>query len=61
MKFKDLAIQDVFTREGQNAQFVKAPEVRVSCCKVRCNAKKRDSDEEVVFRPLDEVVKINEK
>ncbi len=61
MHFKDLAINDVFCREGQNAQYAKVPEIRVSCCKVKCNAKKRDTEEEAVFRPLDQVVKINEK
>lgn len=49
MLFKDLSINDVFVREGQNAQYVKVPEVRVSCCKIKCNAKRKTNNEEVVF------------
>ena len=58
MQFKDLAINDVFCREGQNAQYIKVPEIRVSCCKV--NATLRKDTEEEADRPLDQVVKINE-
>lgn len=58
MLFKDLSVNDVFVREGQNAQYVKVPEVRVSCCKIKCNAKRKTNNEEVVFRPLDKVTRI---
>lgn len=58
MQFKDLAINDVFVKEGQNAQYIKVPEVRVSCCKIKCNAKRQLNNEEVVFRPLDKVTRI---
>lgn len=58
MKFKDLKINDVFVKNGQNAEYTKVPEVRVSCCKIKCNAKRNVDNTEAVFRPLDEVVKI---
>jgi len=58
MKFKDLAINDVFVKNGDNTQYIKVPERRVSCCKVGCNAKVVQSQKEVVLRPLDEVKKI---
>ncbi len=61
MEFKDLGVNDIFVKEGQNNQCVKVAEVRVSCCKVKCNAKRRDTGEDMVFRPLDKVTKINEK
>ena len=58
MQFKDLPINATFTKEGQNAQYVKVPEVRVSCCKIRCNAKRKTDNAEQVFRPLDKVTQI---
>lgn len=58
MLFKDLAINDVFVKEGQNAQYVKVAEVRISCCKVRVNAIRKTNNQEVVFKPLDKVTKI---
>lgn len=60
MDFKDLAINDVFVKEGQNAQYIKVPEVRITCCKVKVNAVRKTNNEEVVFKPLDKVTKIEE-
>lgn len=58
MKFKDLKINDVFVKDGQNAQYTKVPEQKASCCKIKCNAKRNSDNQEVVFRPLDEVNKV---
>lgn len=61
MQFKELAINDVFVKQGQNAQYTKVPEERVSCCKVKCNAKRKMDSADAVFRPLDEVTRIEKK
>lgn len=58
MLFKDLSVGDVFVKDGQNAQYVKVQEVRVSCCKVKVNAVRKTNNEEVVFKPLDQVTRI---
>jgi hypothetical protein len=58
MKFKDVKLNDVFVKQGQNEQFKKVAEQRVSCCKIKCNAKSITSQKDAVFRPLDEVTKI---
>jgi hypothetical protein len=58
MKFKDLSVNDVFTVNGQSVQYMKVPEERVSCCKIGCNAKTVSDQQSAVFRPLDEVTKI---
>ena len=58
MKFKDLSVNDTFVRQGQTLEYTKVPEERVSCCKVGCNAKAVITGQCEVFRPLDEVNKI---
>lgn len=58
MHFKDLQINDVFIKNGGSTQYTKVPETRVSCCKVTCNARSVQDHSEAVFRPLDEVTKI---
>jgi len=58
MLFKDLSVNDTFVKEGKNTHYVKVPEVRVSCCKIKCNAQTKDDKKEVVFRPLDKVTRI---
>lgn len=56
MKFHELAVGDRF-RVG-NQEFEKIPEVRVSCCKIKENAKSIVSGNTEVFAPLDEVDKV---
>lgn len=58
MKFKDLNIGDIFVVKGQTAEYKKVPEERVSCCKIGCNAKAVADQQSAVFRPLEEVTKI---
>lgn len=61
MQFKDLNNGDVFIKQGKSAEYTKVPEQRISCCKVKCNAKRNTDNAEIVFRPLDEVVKVENK
>jgi len=58
MKFKDLRVTEKFYKQGSNTEYEKVPERRVSCCKVKCNAKTLHEGKEIVFKPLDEVTKI---
>lgn len=58
MKFKDLAVGDIFVKQDQAAQYKKVPEQRISCCKIKVNAIRQTDNAQIVFRPLDEVVKI---
>lgn len=58
MQFKDLGINDQFTKQGSPVVYTKVPEQKVSCCKVSCNAKDLRTNTNVVFRPLDEVTKV---
>lgn len=58
MQFKDLRINDVFIKSGEDTQYTKVPEIRISCCKIKCNAKNITNNADAVFRPLDEVTKI---
>ena len=60
MKFKDLRISEKFYKQGSNDKYEKVPERRVSGCKVKCNAKTVAEQKEVVFKPLDEVTKIED-
>lgn len=62
MKFKDLKINDIFIKPGElNTRYIKVKEERVSCCKIKLNAKTKDGKTTAVFRPLQEVVKIVEE
>ena len=61
MQFKDLSINDIFVKQGQNAQYEKVPEVRVSGCKIKWNAKRKLDGAEAEFRHLDEVTRIEKK
>lgn len=56
MKFHELAVGEKF--KFNNREYVKIPEVKVSCCKVKHNCEIIDNNEKVVLKPLDEVEKI---
>jgi hypothetical protein len=56
MKFHEVAVGEIF--KFNNQEYVKIPEVRVSCCKIQQNAQILGSEEKVVLKPLDEVEKI---
>lgn len=61
MKFKDLKIDDVFVKSGDSKQYVKVKEQRITCCKVKLNCKTVEGNSTAVFKPLDEVTKIENK
>lgn len=56
MKFHELEVGQKFTFNNQ--EYVKIPEVKVSCCKVKHNCEITQTNEKVVLKPLDEVEKI---
>jgi hypothetical protein len=56
MKFHELAVGERF--RINNEEYEKIPEVRISCCKIKENAKSATSGQTTVFAPLDEVDKI---
>lgn len=59
MKFFELKIGDQF-KVGDDS-YVKVKEEKLTCCKVKLNAKKVGSPEEdIVIKPLQDVVKIEE-
>ena len=58
MKFHEVAVGDKF--KFNNQEYVKVPEIRVSCCKISCNAEIVGTAEKAVLKPLDEVEKINQ-
>lgn len=57
MKFNELAVGEKF--KTNNVEYVKIPEVRASCCKIRENCQVVSSGEKRVMKPLDEVEKVN--
>lgn len=57
MQFHELAVGDKF--KFQNNEYEKVPEVRISCCKIKCNAKSLPDGSEVVIHPKETIEKIN--
>ena len=57
MKFYEVPLNTTFVLSDSDTseQFVKIKEQRISCCKVKCNAKKVSDDTEVVFKPMQDV------
>lgn len=53
MKFFEVSVGQKF--RFNNQEYVKIPEVKVSCCKVQHNAELTGSSEKVVLKPMDEV------
>lgn len=59
MKFHELAVGEKF--KFNNIEFVKVPEERISCCKVKCNCQNCSTGDKIVLKPLDEVEKVVSK
>lgn len=57
MKFHELAVGDKFKMNNQ--EYEKIPEIKVSCCKIKENARSIANGATAVIKPLDEVEKIN--
>lgn len=59
MQFRDLKINDKFTTKNTGSVvYTKVPEEKASCCQIRCNARHQETNTVKVFRPLDEVTKV---
>lgn len=56
MFFHELKVGDKFT--SNNVEFVKVQEQKISCCKIKCNAKKVEDQTDAVFKPKDTVEKV---
>ena len=56
MKFHELAVGDKF--KFNNQEYVKLPEVKASCCKVKHNCENTNGGAKAALQPLDEVEKI---
>jgi hypothetical protein len=59
MKFYEIGVGTDFNVEGQEKTFTKVKEERISCCKVKVNALDKDTGDQVVFKPMQEVQVIN--
>lgn len=57
MHFHELAINDKFI--FNDVRYIKIPEERANCCKVRANCKNIDTEQKTALKPLDKVEKIN--
>lgn len=56
MKFHELAVGEKF--KLNNTEYLKIPEVKLSCCKVKENAQSLLDGSKIVIKPLDEVERI---
>lgn len=59
MKFYEIPVDSTFTVDDSSEQYIKVKEERISCCKVKCNAKKVSDNSEVVFKPMQSVEVVN--
>jgi hypothetical protein len=60
MKFYEIGVGTNFSVEGQEHTFTKVKEERITCCKVKVNALNKETGDEVVFKPMQEVQVINQ-
>jgi hypothetical protein len=56
MRFHELAVGDKF--KFQDQEYVKIPEIKVSCCKIKENAQCVANSAKSVIKPMDEVEKV---
>lgn len=54
-KFYDIPVGSKFKLVATGEEYVKVNEERISCCKIKLNAKKVATNEDVVLRPMDDV------
>lgn len=57
MKFHEVAVGDKF--KFNNREYIKIPEVRLSCCKIKENCEEVGSNAKAALKPMDEVEKLN--
>lgn len=56
MKFYEIPVGTKFTvQDHQNTVFSKVKEERISCCKVKVNALNESTQEQIVFKPMQDV------
>ena len=56
MKFHELAVGEKF--KFNNEEYVKIPEIKLTCCKIKENAQVVSNSTKVVIKPMDEVEKV---
>ena len=56
MFFHELKVGDKFI--SNNVEFIKVKEQKISCCKIKCNAKKTEDQTDAIFKPKDTVEKV---
>lgn len=56
MRFHELAVGEKF--KFNNQEYVKIPEIRISCCKIKENAQCVANSTKAVLKPMDEVEKV---
>jgi|694.fasta_scaffold00642_14 hypothetical protein len=56
MKFHEVAVGEKFIHNNQ--EYIKTPEMRVSCCKIKDNCQILTTGQKAVLKPLDEVEKV---
>lgn len=55
MKFYEIGVGSDFTVPNKNTVYTKVKEQRITCCKVKLNAVEKDTQKEIVFKPMQEV------
>jgi len=61
MKFFELKVGDKFNLNNDEQLYVKVKEEKLTCCKIKLNAKKVGSpNEDIIIKPLQDVVKVEE-
>lgn len=60
MKFYEIPLDAIFKIPNSEDKYQKLTEERVSCCKVKRNAKKLVDESDVVFRPMQDVEVVTE-
>jgi hypothetical protein len=56
MKFHELAVGEKF--KFNNQEYVKIPEIKLSCCKIKENAQVVANSAKAVIKPMEEVEKV---
>ena len=55
MKFYEVPLESTFRIIATNEQCKKIKEERISCCKIKHNATKLNTNENIVIKPMEEV------
>ena len=55
MKFYEVGVGTDFQKANDTTIYTKVKEERISCCKVKCNAINKQTNESIVFKPMDDI------